>query len=95
ITISIQEPYDINDVGGGDGIDLQLTTTGDGRAATLDLETGILNIPIYQKQLVSGTNIKTVAGNSLLGASNVINIRVSATEPSSTGAISGDIWIEP
>ena len=95
ITISIQEPYDINDVGGGAGIDLQLTTIGNEGASTLDLETGILNIPIYQEQLVSGTNIKTVAGNSLLGASNVINIRVSATEPTSIGAISGDIWIEP
>ena len=123
ITISIQEPYDINDVGGGAGIDLQLTTIGNEGASTLDLETGILNIPIYktllqltntgsgaatfnsstgalnipiyQEQLVSGTNIKTVAGNSLLGESNVINIRVSATEPTSIGAISGDIWIEP
>ena len=95
ITISIQEPYDINDVGGGAGIDLQLTTIGNEGAATLDLETGVLNIPIYQEQLVSGTNIKTVAGNSLLGKSNVINIRVSATEPTSIGAISGDIWIEP
>jgi hypothetical protein len=48
---------------------LTLTTTGTSGAATLVGST--LNVPQYQAVLTSGTNIKTVNSNSLLGSGNV------------------------
>jgi hypothetical protein len=47
-----------------------------------------------QATLVSGTNIKTIATNSILGSGSLINITISATEPSTTGKLNGDIWVE-
>lgn len=91
ITISIQEPYDINDVGGGAGIDLQLTTIGDGGAATLDLETGALNIPIYQEQLVSSSNIKTVNSTTLLGSGNLSVGTVTSVAALTLGTTGTDV----
>lgn len=52
-------------IGGG----VSLTTVGTGGAATL--AAGILNIPVYQDQLVSGSTIKTLEGQSLLGSGNI------------------------
>lgn len=58
--------------------------------------TSALQTQLNSKQatLVSGTNIKTVATNSILGSGSLINITISATEPSTSGKLNGDIWVE-
>lgn len=43
---------------------------------------------------VSGTNVKTIATNSILGSGSLINITISATEPTGGTYYNGDIWVE-
>ena len=58
--------------------------------------TSALQTQLNSKQatLVSGTNIKTVATNSILGSGSLINITISGTEPNTGGELNGDIWVE-
>ena len=51
-----------------------------------------------QQKLVSGTNIKTVNGNSLLGSGDLtiggVTIYSGSTAPSSATGVDGDIYIQ-
>jgi hypothetical protein len=74
---------------GGGGV--SLTTVGTGGAATL--VSGVLNIPTYQNQLVSGVNISTINGNNLTVGGN---ISVQPTLVSGSGNIvaGAPAWLE-
>ena len=43
---------------------------------------------------VSGTDVKTIATNSILGSGSLINITISTTEPTGGTYYNGDIWVE-
>lgn len=54
------------------------------------------SISTKQDTLVSGTNIKTVNNQSILGSGNISvqkEITVSSSEPTSSQGSNGDIWI--
>lgn len=61
----------------------------------LGIQRDVLSYFYDGKELfISGIDIKTVATNSILGSGSLINITISATEPSTSGKLNGDIWVE-
>lgn len=71
-----------------EGFFLDLVSAGDGLTLREVIDA-------KQDVLVSGENIKTVREESLLGSGNVETAKVFVQATAPTGAIKGDLWINP